>query len=538
MKYRLRANLTALYGPTAPARLVAMYRQAGGPFRFLRRYWTTQQFDSYTPDTNASYRPLRWLLAVGIAAELVAGVALVVREVIGDQSGVLYIGLAVIVATPLVWAHVLFLLALVSRLLQPKTYGKHILCVMLESQVKTLRERNEFTLVAVVGSVGKTSTKLAIARTLAASGKRVQFQEGNYNDRLTVPLVFFGAPQPSIYNLPAWLKILLQNQRKLRRAYGYEVVVVELGIDGPGQMEDFAYLHPELSVVTAVSEEHMEYFKTLATVAREELKVFEFSKQVLVNTDDVAREFLGKESYDGYGFGAKDYSVKLVGAPSLAGQRLALKLQRDKVETISLLLGHQGAKVILAAATVSHMLGISKEVYGEALLTLRPFAGRMQLLDGVKESTIIDDSYNSSPKAVRAGLDVLYAMDAPQRVAVLGTMNEMGELSAGMHADVGAYCDPKKLALVVTIGEQAEKHLAPAAEKAGCSVKTFRSPHKAGQYLKKELKKGAVVFVKGSQNRVFAEEAIKPILKNQEDKTKLVRQSPYWLKIKKSQFGA
>lgn len=538
MSYRLRKNLAALYGAKAPARLAAAYRQAGGPFRFLRQYWTTQHFDSYEPDRSATYRPVRLLLAVGMAAEILAGLALTLTEAWGDRSGLLYVGLAVMIATPLVWAHLLFLFAFISRLLQPKIYGKHILCTMLESQVKTLRDRNEFTLIAVVGSVGKTSTKLSIARTLAASGKRVQFQEGNYNDRLTVPLVFFGAPQPSIFNLPAWLKLLLKNQRQLRRAYGHDVVVVELGIDGPGQMKDFAYLHPELSVVTAVSEEHMEYFKTLQTVAEEELKVFSFSKQVLVNTDDVAPEFLGKESFDAYGFGATSYNVKLVGAPTITGQQLAMKLQKEKVELTSLLLGHQGAKIVLAAAAVAHMIGISKEVYTEALATLRPFAGRMQLLNGIEKSTIIDDSYNSSPKAVRAGLDVLYGMEAPQRIAILGTMNEMGELSAGMHADVGAYCNPDKLDLVLTIGDHAGQHLAPAAQKAGCRVKSFKSPRKAGLYAKKQLKKGAIIFVKGSQNRVFAEEAIKPLLQDPADAAKLVRQSAYWMKIKKSQFGA
>ena len=82
-----------------------------------------------------------------------------------------------------------------------KKLGKAVLCMKLESQVKRLRANNDFMIVAVGGSVGKTSTKLAIAKTLGAS-KKVIYQDGNYNDRLTVPLVLFGETEPAIFNIP------------------------------------------------------------------------------------------------------------------------------------------------------------------------------------------------------------------------------------------------------------------------------------------------------------------------------------------------
>ena len=97
--------------------------------------------------------------------------------------------------------------------MSPKKIGKALLCKFLEAQVKQLRQRNDFKLIAVAGSVGKTSTKLAIAKTLA-TGQRVRYQNGNYNDRLTVPLVLFGELEPGIYNVPAWGKVWLRNRRQ------------------------------------------------------------------------------------------------------------------------------------------------------------------------------------------------------------------------------------------------------------------------------------------------------------------------------------
>ena len=105
-----------------------------------------------------------------------------------------------------------------------------------------------------------------------------------------------------------------------------------------------------------------------------------------------------------------------------------------------------------------------------------------------------------------------------------------------MHSEVGSYCDSSKLDMVVTIGDQARKYLAPAAQKNGCHVKTFTSPYDAGQFVKQQLKTGAVVLAKGSQNGVFAEEALKGLLAEPKDASRLVRQSNYWLGVKSDQF--
>lgn len=419
-----------------------------------------------------------------------------------------------------------------------KKTGKNMLCAVLEWQVVRLRKKHDMQVVAVAGSIGKTSTKLAIAHMLEGT-KRVMYQTGNYNDRLTVPLVFFGRKLPGLFNVLAWLRIFIANEYTIRLREYYDIVVVELGTDGPGQMKDFAYLQPDITVVTAITPEHMEYFHTLDNVAAEELVVCDYSADVLINTDDIPAKYLDGRRVETYGLSdAADYQAAGLKTQSLKGMDVTLRLREDKPFKVrTSFLGKPGAKIVLAAAAVGNKLGLIQDEIVHGISGIKPFAGRMQLLPGIKGSTIIDDTYNASPEPVMAALDILYALQAPQRIAILGSMNELGDFSRQAHQDVGNYCDAKKLDLVITIGEEAEQFLAPAALQKGCDVHSFRDPYKAGEFVRMKLKDGAVVLAEGSQNGVFAEESLKPILLDADDAGKLVRQSGDWMKRKQRSLG-
>lgn len=418
-----------------------------------------------------------------------------------------------------------------------KKLGKTVLCFKLERQVKRLRANNDFMIVAVGGSVGKTSTKLAIAKTLGAS-KRVIYQDGNYNDRLTVPLVLFGETQPGIFNISAWISLLRRTAKTSKQKFPYDVAVLELGTDAPGQMEQFAYLKPDLYVLSSIAPEHMEYFGSLDAVAEEELQPLKYSVHALINVDDTAAEYLAGKAFASYGFSeGAQYRVADTTQRDFLGQHVSIDLasgQMIDAEVSSL--GRQGAKLVLAAAAAAHQIGVAPKDIVKGLQQITPVSGRMQILSGIKNSVLIDDTYNASPLAVKAALDVLYNANAQQKVAILGSMNEMGEGSAHMHEEIGDYCDPTRLDTVVTIGDQAALYLAHAAAQKGCKVVSFLNPYEAGDWVKDNLKEKAVVLAKGSQNGVFAEEALKTLLARKSDEKKLVRQSEYWMNIKGQQF--
>lgn len=447
----------------------------------------------------------------------------------------IFIGLPILLASSLVVSNIIY--ACVTSL-NIKAIGKSIVCIMLEAQVVKLRRKYKFDVVAVVGSVGKTSTKLAIANTLQYSGKKVMFQEGNFNDRLTVPLVVFNQDLPGLFNLNAWRKILKNNRKIIRNGYDYDVVVLELGTDRPGQIRQFSYLTPDITVITAIAEEHMEYFDSLDAVAEEELSIVEHSKRVLLNTDDVAEHYRDTLEYTGYGLLQKnvDYYIESK-HEDLNGQEVkCFSGSHNFAQGKITYLGPHGRKIVLAAAAVAHILDIESNVIDSSISRLEPFAGRMQILKGVKNSVIIDDTYNASPVAVEAALKVLSGAEVNYKIAVLGSMNELGDFSVEAHKTIGASIDSRKVDLVVTVGVEARDYIAPAAAEQGCNVISFLNPHEAGEYVTKNIKPKSVVLFKGSQNGVFCEEAIKPVLKNPSDKDKLVRQSVYWMKQKRKQF--
>jgi UDP-N-acetylmuramoyl-tripeptide--D-alanyl-D-alanine ligase len=161
----------------------------------------------------------------------------------------------------------------------------------------------------------------------------------------------------------------------------------------------------------------------------------------------------------------------------------------------------------------------------------------MNILNGIEGTMLIDDTYNSSPLAAESSLRTLYQIDAPQRIAVLGDMNELGKTSQEEHERLGKLCDPSELAWVVTVGEIAEKFLAPAAKSRGCQVKSFRNSLLAGAFVRSVIEKGSVVLFKGSEAGIFLEEAVKEVLQSPSDESKLVRQSTSWLTRKQAFFN-
>jgi UDP-N-acetylmuramoyl-tripeptide--D-alanyl-D-alanine ligase len=420
-----------------------------------------------------------------------------------------------------------------------KKKAKAFIARKLGKQVLKLRKRNKITVIAVSGSIGKTSTKLALAHILS-KGFNVRYQKGNYNDLISVPLIFFGREMPNIFNPFAWAWIYIRNQFAISKEYPYDIVVVELGSDGPGQIQEFSnYLQVDIAVLTAITPEHMEYFGNLEAVAKEELSITNFANKIYANKDLIPTEYLGHLPDGSVTYGVKQEADVRLTNVKWSGEEATFDINFGG---INFLHGEHERVTepqlysICAAVAVATELEMPSQSIGEGIRELTPVSGRMQHLHGLSGSIIIDDTYNASPEAVKGALDTLYRLESPQKIAILGNMNELGEYSKLEHEKIGEYCDPSELTLVVTIGPDANKYLASAAEKRGCLVKPFNNPVDAGKFVKSRLQNGTIVLAKGSQNGVFAEEAVKQLLALPADSKLLVRQSRYWLKTKRKQF--
>lgn len=413
----------------------------------------------------------------------------------------------------------------------------------LERAVKKyFKKHSEVKLVVVVGSVGKTSTKVAIG-TVLNEKYRIRLHDGNHNSELSAPLAILGVEYPEdIRSLSEWRATFRAIKQRIKQSTDVDVIVQELGTDGIGQIPRFGtYLKPDIAVVTSVSAEHMEFFKTLDAVAAEELSAANYSKHALINRDDIDGKYAeditnpnlntyGTTDVAEYRFISNDYTFE----DGFSGNFVAPEWA-DFVPSTLHLVGEHSIRAAVAAGAVAVKLGLSPQEIAAGLNKVRPVNGRMNLLRGVEQSIIIDDTYNSSPLAVASALRALYQMNVPQKIAVLGSMNELGDTSAKEHEAVGALCDPIELAHVITVGEDAANYLAPAARAKGCHVVSFKTALEAGAYAHKVLEPGAAVLVKGSQGGIYLEEAVKIILHSTDDEEYLVRQSPQWLK-KKSDF--
>lgn len=415
---------------------------------------------------------------------------------------------------------------------------KLLAAARLEAHVNQLLKRHpDLKLVAVGGSVGKTSTKLAIA-TVLKQKLRVSHHEGNYNDHISVPISILGLAMPSLYNPLSWRKTLRLAKQAAAADYPYDVILVEFGTDQPGDIPAFMkLLKPDIGVVTATTPEHMEFFKTTKAVLDEEFSLARGSKLVVLNSDDAGlKGRLGDLQQTVITYGQSG-TVHLAGGGQTAGSA-NLCLGHDTIDVKLSVVGRHSQYALLAAAAVAKQLGLSPAEIAAGVAKFKPVPGRMNPLVGKGSSLIIDDSYNASPDAVIAALATLAEVATGRQIAVLGSMNELGDYAKTGHEQVGAACS--NLDLLVTIGKDAKELLIPAAVKAGLKpeqIKSFMSPYEAGEWLGPQIGRGDTILVKGSQNGVYSEEATALLLRDSDDRSKLVRQTPDWLTKKKAQFN-
>lgn len=428
-----------------------------------------------------------------------------------------------------------------------KSLFKKIIVAILTFEAKLLLSRTKPTIIAVTGSVGKTSTKDAI---YAVIKKRVHARksEKSFNSDIGVPLSVLGLDN-AWQNPIGWIKNIVDGLFIAFFPGKYpKVLVLEMGVDRPGDMASLtSWIKPDVVVLTRLPDVpvHVEFFSSPEAVTAEKMKLVEAlrSDGILVyNQDDPkAAEAATKALQQSIGYSRYSLSSFTGSADKIVyengvGVGFEFILTHNNTSTLIRVNGSLGVQHVYnyaAAIAVGSIFEVKVEDAAEALREHIPPPGRMRLMEGIKNTLIIDDTYNASPTATEQSLQTLREMRGVKRkIAVLGDMLELGQYSIGEHERIGELA-AESVDILITIGVRA-RGIASGALDHGLSEKNifqYDDARQAGKELEAMLEPGDVVLVKGSQG-IRAERVVEEIMAEPEKAEELlVRQGDIWRKI-------
>lgn len=400
-------------------------------------------------------------------------------------------------------------------------------------------------LVAVTGSAGKTSTKIAIA-TILSQQYTLQLREEAPETKADVFLQIMGVTLPDDNSRSKWKRVIEAVEQRVNNPHPeVQVIVQEFNPKAPGDNEWFKqYLLPDITVVSAVTDGRMQVEHSVEEVAGEMIALANNSKTAMVNRDDVEGRFAsflinpfvttyGMDQIAEYYFDKHHFEIGVGNHGKIISPE-----NPDGLPIVVNKLGDHNIRPAVVAAAVGYKMGVTEQNITVGISKLHSVAGRMNVLKGGKGSWLIDDSYSSSPATALAALQTLYSLEAPQRIAVFGNMNGLRGVHEQAHRQLGGYCNIEMLDWVVTVGGRANLFLAPEARKNGCQVKECVDAIEAGTFVREKLQEGGIALFKGSSGGVWLEEAVKLNLLLASDSAQLVRQEPEWLEKKQAFFTA
>lgn len=404
-------------------------------------------------------------------------------------------------------------------------------------------ERKKPIVIAVAGSVGKTSTKLMLAHLLQS--KKVSYMDDSYNNGLGLYLSVFKLKIPTKLTSPfAWAVQLLRALLKFV-APGPEVLIVEYGIDHPGDMDKMIdFIQPTISILTAVTPEHMEFMKTLDGVAEEETKILTAAEKYAVyNHNDIAPHYIPELTTPRlYAYGSETHLAACYRIESWQHDGAIVTFQLDTITISSVkvqFITEPLIRQLAGAALIAHLQGVPKETLRSQLESATPAASRMRLFEGLNDSTVIDDTTNFSPDAGIEAIKALKRLPAERRIAILGNMHELGDYADKGYADVAEQFN--NIDILALVGDLSPEKFGPLAKDMGFvegeTLFLYDTSVDAGIDFRDKLIPGDAVLIKGPFGGFYLEEAAKKLLKNPKDARYLTRQSKFWQVKKQKVFG-
>jgi UDP-N-acetylmuramoyl-tripeptide--D-alanyl-D-alanine ligase len=356
----------------------------------------------------------------------------------------------------------------------------------LQDMARDVRRRSGARVVAITGSAGKTTTK-EVAAEFLSTRYQVFRNAGNFNNHIGLPL-----------------SLLELRSRP-------EVAVVELGMNHPGEIRTLVGIaEPDVRVWTNVGDAHLGFFASAEETADAKAEILEHARaeDVLVANADDSRITARMGQFAGrvITFGLKGPAdVQAIGVEDrgLDGTAADVRTPAGRVRLETPLLGLGNLANVLAAAAVAVHLGVPVAALAARAAALRPAHHRGELLRLPGGLTIIDDSYNSSPSALRLALETLHrATGSARKVAVLGEMLELGSHAIRLHEECGAAAAVAGLDLLISVGGAPARALAEAAVRAGMSAASVAHVATSAEAVERALqwlRPGDLVLVKGSR---------------------------------------
>lgn len=428
--------------------------------------------------------------------------------------------------------------------LRMKQLFKKTIIAILTYEASLLVRRKKPTIIAVTGSVGKTSTKDAIFSVLKHH-VTARKSEKSFNSEIGVPLSVLGLP--NAWNNPVgWLWNIIEGFFIALFSRDYpDVLVLEAGVDRPGDMTRLtSWLTPDIVVLTRLPDVpvHVEYFSSPEAVAAEKLILADalaVDGVCIYNHDDpkllaamsgIRQSAIGFSRYAPSHFTASGDAILYRDDVPVGATFTIAHFEEAVPVKIYGALGTQMAYTTAAAAAVAAQFGIPLSAVAAALSEHQPPVGRMRVIPGIKGTCLIDDTYNSSPAAVEAALMTLRELKGFKRkIAVLGDMLELGQFSTREHERIGEIAATSVDALF-TVGIRSRKTAETALE-FGLSEKMifqYEDSLRAGKELQQFVEPGDVILFKGSQS-MRVERAVEEVMQNPGDAAKLlVRQDEAW----------
>lgn len=343
------------------------------------------------------------------------------------------------------------------------------------------RSKLKVKIVAITGSTGKTSTKDLVAAALS-SNLKVFKTKGNFNNEIGMPLMM----------------LEIDNT--------YDVAVLEMGMSSLGEIHRLAKVaKPDIALITNIGISHIENLKTRENILKAKMEITDFFTEkctLIINSENDLLSTLKEDKYNLTKIGFNDFADYKGESIELTEKDISFSLVHKKEKenfNIEVLGKHNVLNSLLAIAT-ARTLGISYKEIKNGMNNLSVTSMRLDIVK-CKGYTIIDDCYNASPDSMKAALDVMQSVSGKRKIAVFGTMKELGSEGYKSHKEVGRYASKMGIEELLVLGEYS------AAYKEGFNndnkFKKFNTTKEASQYLKANLQNEDIILIKASRSMKF-----------------------------------